>query len=171
MEDKMATDDFGVRPAMQILEEQLIQEARAYEDAKRHGDEQSASEALLAYTDKKRQWDALTGSGQQQQQQSGQLTVAQRNFLSRRAAGGDQLDGKRMADYARAHDKALAAGLQQDTPEYFTAVESYVDHLGDGRQPPLNEREVAKMCGIDEETYAQGAEKLRALKASGLYKE
>jgi hypothetical protein len=100
-------------------------------------------------------------------QQSGQLSNAQRNFLSRRQAGGDTLDARRMQDYARGHDKALAAGLMPDSREYFSAVEQYVDRLGDGRQPPLNEREAAKLCGVDEQTYAINAQKYQAMNARG----
>lgn len=55
-------------------------------------------------------------------------------------------------------------GLRVDSPEYFSAVEGHVDHLGDGRQPPLNEREVATMCGISEQEYAGQAAKLRGIR-------
>ena len=121
------------------------------------------------YAAAKRDYETLTGAGQQQQPTPGQLSVAQRNFLSRRQAGGDQLDAKRMQDYARAHDRAMAAGLRADSPEYFSAVERAVDLQGDGRMPPLNEREAARLCGVDERTYAENAAKLAALKARGDY--
>ena len=54
---------------------------------------------------------------------------------------------------------------------YFNAVEWYCDHNGDGKQPPLNEREAARISGIDEQTYARHAQTLRALKARGMYQE
>lgn len=173
MEAPMA-DEFtnqATQLALKDLEDNLIAAARQFEDAQRNGDPTSvayAADALKNYAAAKREYDALAG-GDQRQRQAGRLSNAQVNFLSRRQAGGDQLDARRMQDYARGHDKALAAGLAPDTREYFSAVEQYVDHLGDGRQPPLNEREAAKMCGVDEQTYAINAEKLRAMRARGEY--
>jgi hypothetical protein len=38
--------------------------------------------------------------------------------------------------------------------------------MGDGRQPPLNEREAAKLCGVDEQTYAINAQKYQAMKGA-----
>jgi hypothetical protein len=151
MEGCQMADEFtnqATALALKDLEENLIQASRLYEDAQRSDDPVSAADALKGYAAAKRDYEALAGAGQQQQ--PGQLSRAQLNFLSRRAAGGDELDARRMQDYARGHDKAVAAGLQVDSREYFSAVENYVDHLGDGRQPPLNEREVASMCGISE---------------------
>jgi hypothetical protein len=165
-------DDFAERAAQLAranLEERLISASRQYEDSLRSNDEYSASSALQEYAAAKRDFDALTP--QQQQQSNGQLSNSQRNFLSRRQAGGDQLDAKRMQDYARGHSRAVEAGFQPDSPGYFSAVAGYVDHLGDGRIPPLTEQEVAKMCGIDERTYAANAERLRALKRAGHYQE
>lgn len=162
-------DEFAHRAAALArtnLEEQLIATSRLYEDSLRSNDEYSASAALEQYTEAKHKYDLLTGANQPQRPG---LTNAQVNFLSRRQAGGDQLDARRMQDYARGHDKAVAAGLTPDTREYFSAVEQYVDHLGDGRQPPLNEREAARLCGVDEQTYAINAEKLRAMRARGEY--
>jgi hypothetical protein len=119
--------------------------------------------ALRSYNAAKINYDGLTGANQPQQQQSGQLSVAQRNFLSRRAALGDDLTGKRMRDYATAHVRATNAGLQVDSPEYFSAIEKYCDTMtGDGRQPLLNEREAARVCGISDSEYA-----LAYLKATG----
>jgi hypothetical protein len=173
MEAKMSgEEDFAERAAALAragLEERLISASRQYEDSLRSNDEYSASSALQEYAAAKRDFEAL--SPQQQRQQSGQLSNAQRNFLSRRQAGGDQLDAKRMADYARGHERAVAAGFQPDTPQYFAAVAGHVDHLGDGKIPPLTEAEVARMCGIDERTYAANAERLRALKRAGHYQE
>jgi hypothetical protein len=173
MEKTMANDEteFAQRAAELAragIEENLIQASRSYEDALRTGDEYSAAAALQNYAAAKRDYDTLAP---QQQQSNGQLSNAQRNFLSRRAAGGDQITPQRMADYARGHERALAAGLQPDTPQYFAAVAGHVDHLGDGRIPPLDEREVAKMCGISEREYSQGAAKLAALKRAGNYRE
>jgi hypothetical protein len=122
---------------------------------------------MKRYVQHRHQYDALVGANQQQR--SGELSVAQRNFLSRRQAGGDVLDAQRWKDYARGHDKAVAAGLQPDTREYFSAIEGYVDHLGDGRQPPLNEREAARICGVSEEEYAKQAQKLAGMRARGEY--
>jgi len=160
-------DDFthqAVGQAIKDLEENLIQASRAYEDAQRYDDPASAAYALRTYAAAQRDYDALTGAGQQQR---GQLSNAQRNFLSRRQAGGDELTPQRMADYARAHDKAMAAGLTADTPEYFSAIANHVDHLGDGRQPPLDEREAARLCGISDEEYAIQARKMWGMKQRG----
>ena len=167
MADEFANE--AAQLALHDLEGQLIESSRRYEDAQRDNDPASASWALKAYATAKHEYDTLAGNAQQQQQQPG-LSVAQRNFLSRRAAGGDELTPRRMADYARGHDRAVAAGLQPDTPQYFRAVAHYCDHLGDGRIPPLDEREAAKLCGVDEQTYAANAAKLRALKRAGHYR-
>jgi hypothetical protein len=88
----------------------------------------------------------LTGANQPQQQ-SGQLSNRQVNFLSRRAALGDDLSPSRMKDYALAHTRAVNAGLEVDSPQYFAAVERSVDTMGDGRQPLLDERSAAQICG------------------------
>lgn len=167
-------DEFTNRAAQlatQAVETELINATRDYEDAARLGGEDGvslAADALKRYAQHKREFDELTGANQPQQE-SGQLSVAQRNFLSRRAAGGDEINQQRMRDYARAHDKALAAGLEPDTPAYFSSIENYVDRLGDGRQPPLNEREAARLCGITEEEYSIQAQKLAAMRARGEY--
>jgi hypothetical protein len=154
--------------ALKDLEDNLIQASRSYEDAQRSDDPLSAADALKSYAQAKRDYEALAGAGQQQQQ-PGELSRAQLNFLSRRQAGGDLLDPQRMQDYARGHDKAVAAGLRVDSREYFSAIEHYCDHLGDGRQPPLNEREAAKLCGISDEEYSRQAARLQAMKRSGEY--
>jgi hypothetical protein len=162
-------DEFAARAAAIAraeIEENLIQQSRSYEDAMRSGDEVSAAWALKGYAAAKRDYDTLSPS---QQQSNGQLSNAQRNFLSRRQAGGDQLDAKRMADYARGHDRAVAAGFQPDTAQYFAAVAGHVDHLGDGRQPPLDEREAARISGISDQEYAANAQKIAALKRAELY--
>lgn len=174
---KMPPDDpeFASRAAQiatNEIEKNLISATRSYEDAVRDGDEALAAAALQDYAVYKHQYDALTGGGQQQQHQpSGQLSTAQRNFLSRRAAGGDELTAERMNQYAQGHQRAVSAGLKPDSPEYFKAVEFYVDHQGDGRIPPLDEREAARISGISEQEYAAGAAKLRALKAAGHYQD
>ena len=74
--------------------------------------------------------------------------------MSRRAALGDDLTPERMRDYALAHTRATNAGLEADSPQYFAAVERSVDTMGDGRQPVLNEREAARVCGVSDELYA-----------------
>jgi hypothetical protein len=164
--------DDGVRAAVADLEEELIQYSRAYEDAVRAGDVYAEKEALKDYNRKKLEYDSLTGvSEQQQQQRAGELSAAQKSFLSRRAAGGDELTPQRWADYARAHDKAVAAGLRPDTDAYFRSIEFYVDHQGDGRQPPLSQTEAARISGISDEEYASGAAKLQALKRAGHYQD
>jgi hypothetical protein len=155
----------AVGQALKDLEENLIQSSRLYEDAQRSGDTVTAADALRTYTAAKRDYDSLTGAGQQQQ--SGQLSVAQRNFLSRRAALGDELSPQRMKDYALAHTRAMNAGLEVDSPQYFAAVERSVDGMGDGRQAVLDERSAAKLCGVSDEVYAANAQKLRAMKARG----
>ena len=89
-------DDFTNRAAYlaaQAVETELINATRDYEDAQRLGGEDGASlaaDALKRYATHKREFDELTGANQPQQQ-SGQLSVAQRNFLSRRAALGDDI--------------------------------------------------------------------------------
>jgi hypothetical protein len=137
MEGKMSDEQVFAERAAQIaranLEEQLIQSSRQYEDALRGGDEYSASSALQEYAETKQKYDLITGSGQQQQ---GQLSNAQRNFLSRRQAGGDTLNAERMQVYSRGHDRAIQGGLRPDSPEHFRAIEWYADHQGDGRTPP-----------------------------------
>jgi hypothetical protein len=164
----MDEDQFAARAAAiarSEIEENLIQASRSYEDALRQGDEGTAAWALKSYASAKRDYDTLSP----QQQQSGQLSAAQRNFLSRRAGGGDELTPQRMADYARGHDRAVAAGWTPDTPQYFAAVAGHVDHLGDGRQKPLDEREAARISGISDQEYAANAQKIAALKRAGLY--
>jgi hypothetical protein len=155
--------------AVKELEDNLIAASREYEDAQRSGDEYSAAYALKNYSQAKRDFDALTNAGQQQQQ-SGQFSNAQINFLSRRAALGDELTPSRMRDYALAHTRAQNAGLEIDSPQYFAAIERSVDTMGDGRQPVLDERSAAKLCGVSDEVYAANAQKLRAMKARGEYK-
>jgi hypothetical protein len=164
-------DEFAQRAAavaVSNVEEELIQAQRNFEDAARSGDAMLAGDSLVRYDELKTRYDRLTGANQPQQQ-SGRLSVAQQNFLSRRRAGGDELTPRRMQDYSRAHEKAVAAGFQPDSPGYFSSIEGYVDHLGDGRQPPLSEREAARLCGVSEEVYAANAAKLRHMKATGEY--
>jgi hypothetical protein len=167
------SDEFtqaAVSIAVADLEETLIQAGRTYEDAQRAGDAQTAAFALNNYTEAQIKYDRLTGANQPKQQ-AGQLTNAQRNFLSRRQAMGDDLSPQRMKDYDAAHHRALAAGWAVDSPQYFAAVAGHVDHAGDGREAPLNERSAAELCGIDEQTYAQNAQKLRMLKQRGHYQD
>lgn len=169
----MADNEFVNRAAQlaaTAVETELINASRDYEDAVRAGDEHLAADAMRRYAQTKRDYDELTGANQPQQQ-SGELSVAQRNFLSRRVAGGDQLDAQRVEVYRRGHQRALDAGLTQDSPEYFRAIEWYADHQGDGRIAPLSEAEAAQISGVDQSTYAAHAARLRALKASGHYNE
>jgi hypothetical protein len=173
MEEEIMADDFinrTVQLALSDVERNLIQASRDYEDAVRDGDEYSGAEAFRRYAENKKTFDEMTGGGSQQQQ-SGQLSAAQKSFLSRRQAGGDDLTPQRWADYARAHDKAVAAGLQPDTDAYFRSIEFYVDHQGDGRQPPLSQTEAARISGISDEEYSAGAAKLAALKRAGHYQD
>jgi hypothetical protein len=163
-------DEFAHRAAALAranLEEQLIQASRTYEDSLRSNDEYSASAALEQYTEAQHKYNLLTGANQPRQPG---LSVAQQNFLSRRAALGDELSPQRMKDYALAHTRAVNAGLEVDSPQYFAAVERSVDTMGDGRQPVLDERSAAKVCGVSDEVYAANAQKLRAMKARGEYK-
>ena len=118
------SDEFNQRAAQLALsdiERDLIQASRDFEDATRSQDEYLAADAMKRYAEHKKNYDELAGTGQQQQP-SGQLSTAQVNFLSRRQAGGDHLDGKRMQDYARGHDRAVAAGLEPNSPQYFNAA-------------------------------------------------
>ena len=169
----MADDNFAERAAQLAVsqaEEKVIKAQRKFEDAQRYGDDVTASKALSKFAKRKEELERLTGANQPQQQ-PGQLSVAQRNFLSRRAAGGDDITPQRMRDYALAHTRAVNAGLQVDSPEYFAAVAKHADTMGDGRLPPLDERTAAKIAGITDEEYALQAQKLRALKASGHYQD
>jgi hypothetical protein len=167
-------DDFTNRAAQlatQAVETELINATRDYEDAARLGGEDGvslAADALKRYAQHKREFDELTGANQPQQQ-SGQLSVAQRNFLSRRAALGDEITPSRMKDYALAHTRAVNAGLESDTPQYFAAIERAVDSMGDGRQPLLDERSAAQICGVSDEVYAANAAKLRNMRLRGEY--
>ncbi len=104
-------------------------------------------------------------------QQGQGLSQAQYAFLQRRAAGGDTLDAQRMQTYGEAHQRALRKGLPVDSAEYFREVEWYVDHQGDGRIPPLNESEAAKICGITDAEYQRQQAKLWELKQQGNYRE
>jgi len=164
-------DDFGSAAAQIVirdLEENLIQAGREYEDAQRANDPTSAAYALQRYNSTQLEYEKLTGANQPQQ---AQLSNAQANFLSRRQALGDELSPARMQDYARGHDRALAAGWQVDSPQYFAAVAGHVDNLGDGRQAPLNEKTAAELCGISPEEYAANASRLRSLKQRGFYQD
>lgn len=166
-------DDFtktAAEIALQQCTDSLRESQRNFEDAQRYGAPDLAAEALRQFASARAQYNELVGATQPQQQ-AGQLSQAQRDFLLQRQRGGDELNQRRMADYARAHDRALAAGLRVDSPEYFAAVANHVDHLGDGRQPPLTEEEAAKICGIDQYTYSDNADRLRALKAAGHYRD
>jgi len=165
------SDEFANRAAQlaaQAVETDLINATRDYEDAMRVQDEGLAADALKRYAASKTEYDTLTGANQPQQQ-SGRFSVAQTNFLSRRAALGDDLTPARMKDYALAHTRAVNAGLEPDTPQYFAAIERSVDTMGDGRQPLLDERSAAQVCGVDDETYAFHAARLRNMRARGEY--
>jgi hypothetical protein len=164
MADELANE--AAQLAIQDAEEHLIQASRAYEDSRRANDSLSMGYAVRDYTAAKLHYDALTGGGQQQRQ-SGQLSNAQQNFLSRRAALGDDLTPARKRDYELALTRATNAGLTPDTPQYFAAIEKSVDTMGDGRQPLLDERSAAKICGVSDEVYAANAAKMRAMKSRG----
>jgi hypothetical protein len=173
MEAQMADNELAAEAAklaIADLERDLVTASRLYEDSVRDGDTASAAYALRDFNSKQVEYNSLTGANQGQQQ-SGQLSNAQQNFLSRRAALGDELTPARMDDYARAHTRAIAAGLTPDTPQYFKAIEMAVDTQGDGRQPPLTERTAAELCGVSPEEYAQGAARLRSLKQRGFYQD
>jgi hypothetical protein len=162
----------AVRLAIKDLENSLIDLGRTYEDAERSNDPETMAYALQGFNSKQAELDRLTGSGQQGQQQGGQLSNAQANFLSRRQALGDELSAPgRMDDYARAHVRAVSAGLTPDSPQYFKAIEMAVDTQGDGRQPVLNEAEAAKLCGLTPEEYAQGAAIVAQRRRQGFYQD
>ena len=59
------------------------------------------------------------------------LSLAKRNFLSRRIATGDNLTQARAGHYIKAHEKALKDF--EDSPSYFKAVSAHADRLG-GKQ-------------------------------------
>ena len=169
----MADDGFAqtaIQQAAFSLQEEVLTAQRQYEDSVRYEDTAGAGRALTDYLEAKQRLDSLVQAARPQQN-ANQLSNAQRNFLSRRVAGGDELSPQRMKDYALAHTRAVNAGLEVDSPQYFAAVAHHADTLGDGRQKPLDEREAAKIAGVDEETYAHHARTLRALKARGYYNQ
>src|SRR5262249_14753134 len=152
--------------AVSEVEDEIRQAERDFEDATRSEDEWTASEALQRYATAKHRHDVLSGATERRQQ-AGQWTVAKQNYLSRRRASGDDVDvPQRRQEFMHAHNQLIAAGVEEDTPQYFRAMDSIVD-AGNGRQPPLTEAEAARISGIDEATYARNAAHLRALKRSG----
>ena len=162
-------DDFtnqAVQLAVQDLEENLIYASREYEDAQRRGDTQSAAFALKTYTDAQVAYEKLTGAGQQSQQQADQLTTGEQDFIRHQRSLGNDL---RMEEFVRGAMRAQAAGLQRGSAQYCSAISGHINSLGDGRQPVLDEREAARLCGVDEQTYADGANRLRQMKARGFY--
>jgi hypothetical protein len=172
MADSQEFASRAVKIALEDAERNLIQAERDYQDALRADEDVLGADAYARYREAEAKYNALTGAHeQQQQQQAGQLSAAQKSFLSRRAAGGDELTPQRWADYARGHDRAVAAGLQPDTDAYFRSIEFFVDHQGDGKQPPLSQTEAAKISGITDEEYRQGAIKLQQLKKAGHYSD
>ncbi len=157
-----------VRTAVRELEQELVQAGRQYEDAERDRDTQTAAWALNQYNETQLKLDRLTGANEPQPELSG----AQERFLAHRKAMGDDWEApNRRQDYVQAHVRAVGAGWAIDSPGYFSAVAGHLDHGGDGRQPVLNERSAADLCGISEQEYAQNAQKLRQLKARGYYGE
>jgi hypothetical protein len=166
-------DDRAAQRALGLALEERKQATRNYEDAKEIDDDISAGYAADALVAAQAKIDRLTGTPQSQQQ-SGELSYAQKNFLSRRAALGDELSPARMQDYQRAHIRAVAAGWTPDTPEYFSAIEKCVDGQGDGREPVLDERGAARICeskygSVSDAEYSQNAAKLQWLRQRGLH--
>jgi hypothetical protein len=159
----------AVHLAIKDLERDLIEAGRQYEDAEMAQDAHSMSYALQQYNLKQGELERLTGSGQGQQQSG--LSEAQKEFISRRIKGGDDMSPAREQDYYTAHARAVNAGWQIDSPQYFAAVAGHLDSMGDGRQRPLDEREAAKLCGLTPEEYAQGAAQVRALRRAGYYQD
>jgi hypothetical protein len=173
MEAHKMSDDFDVeasRLAIQDLQDNMRWAERNWEDAKRSGDADAAKDALRQFNALRLELDAMTGANQPQQPG---LTNAQMNFISRRSALGDdvQTNPQRARDYHLAHTRAVNAGLTVDSPQYFAALERSLDSMGDGRDPSglLNERQAARICGVDEATYSANAAKLRAMRARGEY--
>jgi hypothetical protein len=142
--------------ALSEVERNLVQATRDFEDAARDGDRYLGADAYRRYMENKTTFDKMTDGDQPQQQQQQQpgLSVAQRNYLSRRAYGGDQLTPQRMGDYAKGHERAVAAGFRSqvvriagiglliDATEYFSCVSNYVDHLGGSNEVAITEIEV-----------------------------
>ena len=62
------------------------------------------------------------------------LSLAKRNFLSRRIAAGDQLTQARADHYIKAHEKVLKDF--EDSGPYFRAIAKHVDSPGSRQQPP-----------------------------------
>jgi hypothetical protein len=155
--------------AVNNAEEQLIDSTRAFEDSERQGDANGMAYAYEGMRVAQANLDRITGADQPQQQQE-QLLDSEIQFLNRRAALGDDWR-THPQDYVQASARALAAGLQRGSPQHLKAVEMAVESMGDGRQPLLNERSAAEICGVDEATYAAGAIELARRKRSGHYQD
>ena len=63
------------------------------------------------------------------------LTPAQKNFLSRRMAAGDELTEDRVKHYIDGHHRAVAAGHEIDSRKYFKAVATHADSMSPPRKP------------------------------------
>ena len=159
--------DEATRLAVQGLEEDLITAGRQWEDAERAGDAHSAAWALQQYNETQMKYDRMVGADKPPQQG---LSEAQKQFISRRVQGGEDLRGREQ-DYFLAHARAVNAGLEIDSPQYFAAVSASLDNGGDGRQRPLDEREAARLCGLTDQEYAAGAQHVRGLKRAGYYQQ
>lgn len=169
----MADDEFTQQAAAIAIaeaEEQLIQATRSYQDASRYGDAQTGAQALSEYTAAKQQLDMLTGAGANNKQPAGQLSEASRRFIEKRVAAGEQITPERWQEYLKGHHAAVGAGFEPDSDAYFRCVEGHLSSVGLG-QPPLDEREAARISGLSEAEYSEQARKFRALKARGYYSD
>jgi hypothetical protein len=157
--------------ALNNVEDELLESTRAFEDAQRQGDPHSMAYAYERMTEVVAKRDRMTGANEQQQG-GGELSAAQQQFLDHRARMGDDWSSpSRRADYTQAHIRAISAGWEIDSPQYFRAVTGHIESCGDGRSPVLNEHSAAELCGISDQEYAANAARLRQLKRSGHYQE
>jgi hypothetical protein len=119
--------------------------------------------------------DRMTGANDQQQQ-GGELSAAQRQFLDHRSRMGDDWSApNRRQDYVAGHIEAVKAGWEIDSPQYFNVVKNYVERCGNGGVV-LDEKGAARICeskygSVSDQEYAQNAQKLAWLKQRGFYQD
>jgi hypothetical protein len=154
--------------AVRKLERDLVEVSRAYEDAAENNDLETATWAMESFNETQLKLKELKGENEPQQQG---LLDSEKDFIARRIAQGDELTPARWRDFEIGAARALQAGWERGSPQYLKAIAGHIDSLGDGRQPPLDERQVARMCGLSDEEYAAGQHEIRARKRAGYYQE
>ena len=161
--------DQAYQIAVDNAEQQLVECTRSFEDSQRAGDAHGMAYAYEGMTAAKANLDRITGADQPQQPG---LSAAQEQYLNRLRSLGDDVDSPAARQtLAAGHMKAIAAGWPENSAGYFAAIDGFRNSQGDGKQETLTERSAAQLCGIDDQTYAQNAQKLRWLKSHGYYQE